>query len=64
MNLFNYIMIILSAFVLLIGILALINPNWSRLINFPGGPRFKAIAATIAGIILLIVGLIVEVPME
>ena len=64
MNLFNYIMLATAVFTLIIGLLGFLNPNWTRLINFPGGPRLKAIAALVTGIILLLVGLLVNIPME
>jgi hypothetical protein len=64
MELVNIILTIVGISVLLIGIGAFLNPNFARLINAPGGPRLKAAIATIVGIIIIIIGLIVEIPME
>jgi hypothetical protein len=58
----NIIMIVVGVIVALIGVVAFFNPSFARIINAPGGPRLKAIIALIAGIIILIVGLIVQIP--
>lgn len=63
MTIVNTILIIIGVIVTLIGILAFFIPSIARIINFPGGPRIKAIGAMIIGIILLIIGLIIELPM-
>ena len=55
----NWIFIISGAFVALLGFFGLANPSFTRLINFPGGPRLKATVAIIIGIIFVIAGLIV-----
>ena len=62
MGLANTILIIAGIIVIIIGLAAFINPNFSRLINAPGSPRLKAVIALIAGVILLIVGLIIQLP--
>ena len=62
MELANTIVIIVGAIVVLIGLVAFLNPNFARIINAPGGPRMKAIVALIAGVILIIVSLIVQFP--
>jgi len=64
MSLVNQVLIIIGAIVALIGILSFINPNFTRIINFPGGPKLKAIGALIIGLILMIIGFIVNIPME
>ena len=64
MNIINTVFTIIGLIVLLIGILAFFNPNWTRWINFPGGPKIKAIGAMITGIIFIIIGLLIEIPME
>jgi len=64
MNLANYIFILCALLSLSIGFLAFINPNMSKWIRAPGGPRLKGTIAIITGIILLIAGLIVEFPTE
>jgi len=64
MNTANIVLIIVGAIILLIGIAAFVNPNWTRWINFPGGPKLKAIGSTTVGIILIIIGLIIEIPMK
>ena len=58
----NTIVVIVGLIVLLFGIAAFFNPNWARWINFPGGPRLKAIAALIIGIIIIIIGFILQIP--
>ena len=62
MGLANTILIISGVFVIIIGLAAFINPNFSRLINAPGGPRLKASIALIAGVILLFIGLVIQLP--
>ncbi len=62
MELANTIVIIVGAIVVLIGLVAFLNPNFARIINAPGGPRMKAIVALIAGVILIIVSLTVQFP--
>ncbi len=62
MNAGNLVFILIGAFVTFTGILSFINPNWTRWINFPGGPRLKAIAALVSGLILLLVGLLIKIP--
>ena len=62
MGLANTILIITGVIVMIIGLAAFINPNFSRLINAPGGPRLKASIAFIAGVILLISGLVIQLP--
>lgn len=62
MDLPNMVVIIVGIIVILIGLLAFFNPNFSRLINAPGSPRLKAIVALIVGFILLIIGFIIEIP--
>jgi len=62
MGIANTIVIIVGASVALIGIGTFFYPNLAKIINAPGGPRIKAIIALITGIILLIVGLIYQIP--
>lgn len=62
MGITNIILIIVGAIVIIIGIAAFLNPNFARIINAPGGPRLKAIIALIAGIIILGIGLITQLP--
>ena len=64
MNIINTVFTAIGVIVLLIGILAFFNPNWTRWINFPGGPKIKAIGAAITGFIFIIIGLLIEAPME
>jgi hypothetical protein len=62
MTVVNTVFIITGAITAVIGILAFFMPGFARIINAPGGPRLKAIIALIIGIILILVGLIVEIP--
>ena len=62
MEITNIILIVVGAIVTLIGIATFFNPNFARIINAPGGPRIKAIVALIAGIILIMVGLVAQFP--
>ena len=64
MTIGNYVFLGIGIIVILVGLAALLNPNWSRRINLPGGPRLKSIGAMITGIILIIIGLVIEIPME
>ena len=59
METINIVLIIVGAIVSLIGVAAFLNPNFSKLINVPGGPKLKAIVAIIIGLIILITGLII-----
>jgi hypothetical protein len=60
MALTNTILIVVGIIVTIIGLAAFINPNFSRLINAPGGPKLKATIALIIGFIILIIGLIYQ----
>jgi len=60
----NLILLVAGVIVLLFGIGAFLHPNIARWINAPGGPRLKAIIATIIGIILIVIAFIIEIPME
>jgi len=61
MGLTNLILPICGAIVFLFGIAAFLNPNFSRWINVPGGPKLKAAVALIVGIIIIIIGLTIEI---
>ena len=58
----NTLLIIAGVVAVLIGIGTLFYPNLARFINAPGSPSLKAIIALITGIIILIVGLVVQIP--
>lgn len=58
----NIFMLICGIIVSVIGIGTWINPNLERLINAPGGPRLKGTIALIIGIIIIIIGLMIEMP--
>ena len=62
MSLANTILIVVGIIVIIIGLAAFINPTFSRLINAPGSPRLKASIDMIVGVILLIIGLIIQLP--
>jgi hypothetical protein len=62
MGITNIILSIIGVIVITIGLAAFFNPNFARIINAPGGPRLKSIIALIAGIIILVIGLITQLP--
>ena len=62
MGITNIILIIVGALVTLIGLASFLNPNIARLINAPGGPRLKAIIAMIIGVIIIVAGLVIQLP--
>jgi len=62
MGITNIILLIVGLIVTLFGIGAFLNPNLARWINAPGSPIIKAIIAMIAGIILIILGFIIQFP--
>ena len=64
MGVTNTILLVVGVIVVLFGIAAFINPNFSRLINAPGGPRLKAIIAMIIGIVILLSSLIIQFPSQ
>jgi hypothetical protein len=61
METINLILIAVGILVILIGVMAFLMPNWARFINLPGGPRFKATAAIIVGIILTSIGFLLSI---
>ena len=60
MEITNIILLISGAFVVLFGIGAFLNPNLARWINAPGSSVIKAIIAIAAGVILIILGFIIQ----
>ena len=54
------ILFIVGIIVFLLGIASFINPNIARFINLPGSSQIKAIIATIIGVFLIIIGLLVQ----
>ena len=63
MEIVNLILIIVGVIAILIGVGAFLNPNIARFINAPGaGPRLKAFIALITGLILIIIGFLVNIP--
>lgn len=62
MGIVNTIFIAVGVIVAIIGLAAFFNPNFARIINAPGGPRLKGVIALIAGIIIIIVGLVYQFP--
>jgi hypothetical protein len=62
MEVVNLVLVIVGSLVALIGIISFFVPALTRIINAPGGPRLKSIVALITGIILILIGLIVEIP--
>jgi len=53
------ILIITGIIVLLFGLVSFINPNLARFINIPGNAQVKAIIATIVGVALILVGILI-----
>jgi len=62
MTIINYILIIVGGFFTLIGILSIIFPGLTKIINAPGNERVKSLIAIIIGLIFLIIGLITKLP--
>ena len=62
MEVVNTVLLVVGMIVSVIGVAALINPNFARLINAPGGPRLKGSIAIICGIIIIIVGIMYQFP--
>ena len=58
----NTILIITGAIITIIGIAGFLNPNFTKIVSAPGGPRLKAIIAIVAGLIILIAGLLIKIP--
>lgn len=56
MDIQNTILLIVGVIVVLFGIGAFLNPNFSRWINAPGGPKLKGSIAIIIGVIIIIIG--------
>ena len=55
-------LLIVGAIIALIGLAAFFNPNIARIINAPSGPRLKAIIAMIIGVIIIVAGLVIQLP--
>ena len=53
------ILIIIGMIVLLFGLASFINPTFARFISLPGNAQVKAIIATIIGVALILVGLLI-----
>lgn len=62
MEIGNTITLVVGIIVILIGVGAFFNPNFARWINAPGSPRLKAMVAMAAGVIIVIVGLVIQFP--
>lgn len=62
MTITNYILIIVGGLVALVGIFSIFFPGLTRMINAPGGERIKSIIAIIIGLILLLIGIIIDLP--
>ncbi len=58
----NLILLLVGAIVAILGVLSIFFPGLTRVINAPGGPRLKSIVAIIVGLVILIIGLIIELP--
>ena len=62
MTITNYILIIVGGLVALVGILSIFFPGLTRIINAPGGERIKSIIAIIIGLIIFLIGIVIELP--
>jgi len=60
MEIANIILLISGVIVVLFGLGAFLNPNLARWINAPGTPIIKAIITMVAGVILIILGFIIQ----
>ena len=58
----NFILLFAGMMATLIGVNSLIAPNIARIIRAPGDARVKSIIAIIAGLILVAVSLLIEIP--
>lgn len=58
MDITNTVLLIVGAIVVLFGIGAFLNPNFSRWINAPGGPKLKGSIAIVIGLMIIIIDLI------
>jgi putative Mn2+ efflux pump MntP len=58
----NTILLLVGILVTIIGLATFISPNLARWINLPGNPTIKAIVSTIVGIILIIIGFVIQFP--
>jgi len=58
----NLILLLVGGIVTILGVLSIFYPGLTRVINAPGGPRLKSIMAIIIGLVILIIGLIIELP--
>ena len=64
MEFVNIIFLLVGVFTLILGIVSMLNPNLTRFINFPGGPRIKAMVAISTGVLFCILAFIVDLPLE
>jgi len=62
MSITNTIMVVIGVIVILIGVLAFLNPYFTKFINAPGGPKLKATVAIIVGAIIALIGFMIELP--
>jgi uncharacterized membrane protein YidH (DUF202 family) len=62
MGLANTILIVVGIITALLGLIAFFYPNLTRWISAPGGPRLKATIAMVIGVILIIIGVVIELP--
>ena len=60
----NYILIVIGLIVTLLGALSFIFPVLTKIISAPGNDRIKSIIATLVGIIILIAGLVIKIPIK
>ena len=64
MSITNYVMILVGVGVAILGILALFIPQLTKIISLPGSPRMKALISVIVGLIFLLIGLFIELPVN
>jgi len=64
MSVTNYVFIFTGGLVALIGGLSLIFPGLTKIISLPGNKTIQSLIALIIGLIFLIIGLLVELPIN
>ena len=64
MSALNTIFLIIGTVLVIVGAVSFLLPGLTRFINSPGGPKLKAVISMSIGIFFILLGLLVEMPME